>query len=258
MTDVRKLTILLCGFEIIRRSGCVRGEGRHIILAVPISCYLLETASGFVMFDTGLNSGPLRDPAEAAAIFCNDTFPAAPVVLREHEVIAQLEQLGVAPGDVTQVILSHAHGDHTGHVAAFANAEIVIQAKEHEIAFSAEGRASRSFADIASPDLRWRLVDGDVTLMPGLDLVFTPGHRPGHQSAVVTLPSGAVKILTGDAADLLENFEREILSGSVDDDAAMASIRRLKAIAADTGGDLVPLHDPIFIQSAKLAPEYYD
>ena len=74
---------------------------------------------------------------------------------------------------------------------------------------------------------------------------------------MVRLPRSGVKILVGDAADLLENFEREVLGSSMDDTAALASIRRLKAIAAESGGELVPLHDPQFVQRAPLAPEYY-
>lgn len=258
MTDVTKLYILLAGYEVIRRSGCVRGEDRHIILAVPICCYLMETAHGPVMFDTGINASRLADPAKAAALFVNDTFPAAPVVLPEHQVLTQLAAIGVDPAAVTRVVLSHAHGDHTGNLAAFPNAEIIIQKLEHDAAFSAAGRTSGSFGDIESPDLRWRVIEGDTEVMPGLELLLTRGHRPGHQSAVVTLPSGAVKILTGDAADLLENFDREVLGGAVDDEAALASIRRLKAVAQERGAELVPLHDPDFVQHAKLAPAYYD
>ena len=49
-----------------------------------------------------------------------------------------------------------------------------------------------------------------------------------------------------------------MLGSSMDDDAALASLRRLKAIAAETGGEIVPLHDPWFVQTARLAPDYYD
>ena len=44
----------------------------------------------------------------------------------------------------------------------------------------------------------------------------------------------------------------------MDDAAALENIRRLKAIAAETGGELVPLHDPGFVQRARLAPDHYD
>lgn len=258
MTDVRRLYILLCGYEFIRKSGCVRGERPNIVLAVPICCYLAETRRGFVMVDTGLDSRRLADPLAAITLFRDATFPAPPVVLPEHEVLAQLAAIGVAPGDVGDIVLSHAHGDHTGHLHDFANARISIQRQEYEAAFSDAGRQSPFFEDIAGPNLDWHIVDGDWSLMPGFDLVLTRGHRPGHQSAVVRLPRSGVKVLTADAADLLENFEREVLGSSMDDDAALASLRRLKAIAAEMGGELVPLHDPCFVQTARLAPDFYD
>jgi N-acyl homoserine lactone hydrolase len=257
MTDARKLYILLCGYEIIRKSGCIRGADRSIILAVPICAYLIETRRGLVLYDTGLDSAPLADPVQSRAIFCNDTFPGPPVVCPEHELLPQLAALGVQPGDVGEIVLSHAHGDHTGHVSRFTNARVTIQRMEYEAAFSEEGRKAKSFADIADPAIRWNVIDGDVELMPGLDILLTRGHRPGHQSLAVALPESGTKILTGDCADLLENFNREVLGSSMDDEAALASIRRLKAIAARTGGELVPLHDPDFVQRARLAPLYY-
>ena len=256
MTDVRKLTILLAGYEIIRKSGCIRDEQPHILLAVPICCYLLETAHGFVMFDTGLDSRLLEDVAASRAMFVNDKFPAPPIVLPEHEVLPQLAALGVAPADVVEIVLSHAHGDHTGHLRDFPNARVTIQKLEYDAALADTER--KNFDEYGAPDIRWNIVDGDTTLMPGLDLVLTRGHQPGHQSAVVRLPNTGVKILVGDVADLIENFDREVLGASMDDAAALASIRKLKAIARDTGGELVPLHDPTFVQTARLAPRFYN
>jgi N-acyl homoserine lactone hydrolase len=257
MTDVRKLYILLCGYEIIRKSACTRGLGTNVILAVPICAYLLDTAHGWVLFDTGLNSERLVDDVQARALYRNDSFPAPPIVLPEHELLTQLAAIGVAPDDVGQVILSHTHSDHVGGLRHFPRARVVIQRVEHAAAFSAEGRGRFYFADIASPEIDWHLVDGDCEIMPGLDAILTSGHRPGHQSLVVRLPESGVKVLTADVADLLENFDREILGSAVDDAAAIASIRRIKAIVAETGAELVPLHDPGFVQRARLAPLFY-
>lgn len=255
MTEIRKLYILLCGYEIIRKSGCIRDEQPNILLALPICCYLMETARGFVMFDTGLDSANLSDVLASRARYVNDKFPAPPIVLPEHEVLPQLAALGVKPKDIVEIILSHAHGDHTGHLRDFPNARVTIQKMEYEAALADTGRAN--FAEYANPSIRWNIIDGDTELMPGLDLVLTRGHQPGHQSAVVRLPDNGVKILVGDVADLLENFDREVLGSSMDDAAAIESIRRLKRIALDTGGELIPLHDPNFVQSARLAPLFY-
>jgi N-acyl homoserine lactone hydrolase len=257
MTDVRKLYIFLCGYEIIRKSACTRGLGDNFILAVPICAYLLDTAQGLVMFDTGLDSARLADDARARALFKNDKFPAPPIVLPEHELLTQLAAIGVAPDDVSQVILSHTHGDHVGYLRHFRRARVVIQRVEHAAAFSDEGRGRYFFSDIASPDIDWHLIDGDCEIMPGLDAILTGGHRPGHQSLVVQLPESGTKVLTADVADLRENFVSEILGSAVDDVAALASIRRLNAIVASTGAELVPLHDPDFVHNARLAPLFY-
>jgi N-acyl homoserine lactone hydrolase len=44
----------------------------------------------------------------------------------------------------------------------------------------------------------WRLLDGDTTIAPGVEIIETSGHVPGHQSVLVRLPGGAV-LITGDA-----------------------------------------------------------
>ena len=49
------------------------------------------------------------------------------------------------------------------------------------------------------PELRYRLVDGDVDLLPGVRLVECGGHVPGHQAVVVTLPKTGAILLAGDA-----------------------------------------------------------
>jgi N-acyl homoserine lactone hydrolase len=257
MTDVRKLYIFLCGYEIIRKSACTRGLGDNFILAVPICAYLLDTAQGLVMFDTGLDSARLADDAHARALFKNDRFPAPPIVLPEHELLPQLAAIGVAPDDVSQVILSHTHVDHVGYLRHFRRARVVIQRVEHAAAFSDEDRGRFYFSDLASPDIDWHLTDGDCEIMPGLDVVLTGGHRPGHQSLVVQLPESGTKVLTADVADLRENFDKEILGSAIDDVAALASIRRLNAIVASTGAELVPFHDPDFVHTARLAPLFY-
>ncbi len=113
-------------------------------------------------------------------------------------------------------------------------------------------------ADFDMPGLDWNIVDGDWQVMPGLDGLLTAGHTPGHQSFAVTLPSGAVKILTMDAGDLWENFEKEIAPGSMETpEEGLPSIRKLKRIAAERNAELILLHDPNLVQTLRLAPGYY-
>lgn len=259
MTNVKRLFVLLCGYEMLPKSVSTKGRGEGFILSEPICAYLLDTAEGFVLIDTGLNLAVLRDPIEAERNYGRHVYPTMPVVLPEHELLPQLARLGVAPSDVRHVILSHLHIDHTGELRHFAHAMVSIQKREHAWGLGEHGNVAVRRADFDLPGFGWSIVDGDWVVMPGLEGISTPGHTPGHQSFVVNLPSGSTKILTMDAGDLWENFAEDISPGETAvPEAGVPSIRKLKTIAAERNAELILLHDPNLIQSYRLAPAFYD
>src|SRR4029450_9851575 len=53
---------------------------------------------------------------------------------------------------------------------------------------------------------RIRRVDGGTELLPGLELIETSGHVPGHQSVLVRLPKTGAIVLTIDAVPFGEGF----------------------------------------------------
>lgn len=258
-TQVSRLYVLLCGFEIIPKTVSTRDRGDRFLMSEPISVYLLETTQGLILVDTGVNSELINDPELCYQYFTSKGWHPAPVVLPQHEILAQFEQIGVRAQDVEHVILTHTHADHTGNLKLFRHAQISIQRLEYEHAFSGNTSPAWFRTDYDFPDLRWNIVDGDWEVLPGLEAILTRGHTPGHQSMVVTLPQTGTLVLTADAGDLWENFEQEVLPGeSVDDPAALASILRLKQIVQERNGQLLLGHDPNLIQQIKLAPEYYE
>ncbi|MBC8161488.1 MAG: N-acyl homoserine lactonase family protein [Roseiflexaceae bacterium] len=257
MTTVRRLAILLCGYEILRKSDSTRGRGERFVFASPISAYLLELTSGYLLVDTGVNSAILRDPALLAAYYTGRNW-TPPIVQLAHELLPQLAQLGVNPQDITDVFLTHMHMDHTGNLRQFQHASIHVQRREHEYATTA-GHAPAWFdIDYDLPALRWALHDGDWTFAPGVQALATYGHTPGHQSLLVTLPETGPVVLVGDVADLAENFAEQVLPGDASDDQqALASIRRINQIVDEHGAARFLCHDPAFVHSARLAPEWY-
>jgi glyoxylase-like metal-dependent hydrolase (beta-lactamase superfamily II) len=113
-----------------------------------------------------------------------------------------LARVGVAAERVDMVINTHLHFDHAGgntrvveerDVATFPNAQYVVQRAELEHAMNPTERDRASyFADRFVPISeagRWRLVDGDVEIVPGISVVRIPGHNADIQ---------AVKISGGD------------------------------------------------------------
>jgi N-acyl homoserine lactone hydrolase len=90
-------------------------------------------------------------------------------------------------------------------------------------------------------------------------LINTRGHTQGHQSAIVDLPQTGTVVLPFDAADLQENLDDEVLPGECcDDAAALAAIQRLKAIATTSNAITLMFHDPVAIQTMRLAPGSYN
>lgn len=258
MTDVRKLYVLLCGYEILEKNASTRGRGERFVLAVPISAYLLDTASGYVLVDAGANSTVINDPALRHEYYEGRGW-RPPVVLAGHEISFQLAQISVQAAQIERVVLSHLHLDHAGNLKLFPNATVYVQRREYDYAFGENHSPAWFDADYRLPGLRWQLLDGDHTLMPGVELLATYGHTPGHQSLVVTLPNTGPLVLTADVADLQENFDDEVLPGECSDEGeALASIRRLNTVAAERGAPLVIGHDYQQIQRLPLTPAYFD
>ena len=85
------------------------------------------------------------------------------------------------------VISTHYDVDHAGRHAAFTKAQYVVQRAHHSNA-GANPRFAGTQDQWDQPLERIRLVDGDVELIPGLNLIDTNGHVPGHQSVLLRLP----------------------------------------------------------------------
>lgn len=258
MTAVRRLYVLLCGYEIMRKSISTLGRGHRFVLSEPISAYLLDTTEGWVLLDAGFDRQAARAPGPLQAYF-DRTGCYPPIVGDEHLIDRQLDELGVKPDEIGMVILSHLHNDHTGFVKSLPNADVYLQRREWASVDRAGLPGCYAPADYAGLDDRLHLMDGDWEAMPGLRLIATPGHTEGHQSAVVDLPHSGAIVLPFDAGDLQENFDEETLPGSTcDAAAALASLRRIKAIVETTPATMILFHDPVAIQTTRLAPDFYD
>ena len=151
-----------------------------------LNCLLIRTPHEAILVDTG--AGRKYSPKE------QDIYGVG----QEPDVVARLAHLGMEPGDVDLVINTHLHFDHCGgntrwegEAAApnFPNATYIVARQDY---LTATGRNERTAVSYRSENWlplqeanRLRLVDGEREIVPGVSLVHTPGHTPGHHSVKV-------------------------------------------------------------------------
>lgn len=260
MTQVRRFWPLLTGTHRYDKSLSTRNRDRGTLIEAPILAYLIETANGRILYDVGCDYEKITDPVKRAHYYENPAFPFGPPQMTEEQRLARrLAALGLRPTDVDLVFIGHLHFDHGGGLRDMAHAEIHVHAAEWRAA--RDGADAAYFADDFAGDYRWRLTADEYDLVPGVRAIESPGHTVGHMSLYVELPQGAPIIITGDAADLTENLEQEIAPGLCwrdREDLALASIRKLKDLARETGAELWPNHDMAFYRRRRAFPGHYE
>jgi N-acyl homoserine lactone hydrolase len=172
---------------------------------------------------------------------------------RADAIVARLAQVGVRPDDVAVVVNSHLHFDHAGNNGAFPRATFIVQG-EH-LAF-AKGKPNFPGVYWDIPELTYMPVAGRTRVAPGVEVVPTPGHAPGHQSLVVDLPETGRVVLCGDAAFTRENLERGEIRAP-DEAAAKDSLALICSLVKDDLDRVFTSHDAASWPRWKHAPATY-
>jgi glyoxylase-like metal-dependent hydrolase (beta-lactamase superfamily II) len=116
---------------------------------------------------------------------------------------AELAAAGIDPSDVTAIVLTHLHGDHVGWAvpgdSPFTEARVIVPRADVEFYTAHRDRAGQHDRLIEPLRQAGRLqeIEGGLVLAPGLRIVPTPGHTPGHQSVWAYQHSESL-LITGD------------------------------------------------------------
>jgi len=173
---------------------------------LPIHCWAVEHEGRVLLVDTGETARVRNVPFARFQVSAAEELPAA------------LAGAGIEPGAISEVVLTHHHGDHVDglvHVAA------PVSISEAELRFLGE-----PFPRVMRRVLRQPLPPGfapqPVTLADGpfgafaasrrlssdgrIVAVPTPGHTPGHISVVCVDDQDRHVMLAGDVTDTLEQL----------------------------------------------------
>ena len=173
-------------------------------------------------------------------------------------LIAGLARRGLVPNDVTDLILTHSHHDHSINWTLFAHARIVIGRTE------LEWSVKQPWGSTPVPELyveklqHWPttdLVPDGATVLPGMTAHIAPGHTPG---CLVFLLNGEHHdvVFTGDAAKNRAELVSRDTDMTYDKAISAASIAMIWTLwQARPGSILIPGHDlPMLLENGH--PRY--
>jgi glyoxylase-like metal-dependent hydrolase (beta-lactamase superfamily II) len=226
---------------------------------VPVPFYLLRHPQGVVVVDGGNPLAVAQDPHGHWGGLA-DVFEVH--MTQAQHCATQLRSLGVGPGDVSHIVQTHLHIDHTGALGHFPEAAVVVHTRELEAALAADDPMSSGYvrADYDQPELRWKTVSSDTDLFGDgvLRLLETPGHAAGHMSLLIQLPDTQPVLLTADASDNQAQWEgRQHVRALHSREQAARSLERLHALADETSAAIVFGHDPENWAELRHAPQAY-
>jgi glyoxylase-like metal-dependent hydrolase (beta-lactamase superfamily II) len=218
------------------------------------NCYLIVRGDRLFLWDTGMSDAIAAKPEGVTAA-------SGLLTLWVRKPLAsQLEALGIAPGSVTDIAMSHFHADHAGNANLFTSATLYIQQTEYDAAFG-ENAAKFGF----NPALYGKLKDNQTVKLDGDHDVFgdgsvvilsTPGHTPGHQCLLVRLPNRGPVVLTGDMVHFQENWaNRRIPSRNFSKEQSAESMEKIAALLAEERAELWINHDQAQSATISKAPE---
>jgi N-acyl homoserine lactone hydrolase len=156
-----------------------------------VVAYLVRHPEGLVLFDTGLGIAGSEDRRDRRLV----RELEARYHPRPRPIEAVLAEQRIATDDVNVVVNCHLHPDHAGQNVAFRGIPIYVQAAERAAAANPDYTIP---AWVDGPGVVYRLVEGDHEILPGITILATPGHSPGHQSLLVLTDEGPT-LLAGQA-----------------------------------------------------------
>ena len=249
-----EMTILPLGDCICAGAVLTPGHDDTVMTPVPVSGYLVTLDDGRrVLVDTGMSRDHIGNPGLTFGGSPAEEI-ITPAMQPADDLVSRLAEAGLTPGDVDVVINTHLHFDHAGNNFLFPGATIVVQREQYEFA---DGHPSFPNQYWNLPELHYELVDGAAEVAPGVEVLPTPGHVPGHQSVVLTLPETGTVVLSGDAVHVAASYELDNWDGHMDPAAARESATMLRRLAADRQAVFLLGHEPAQVAEYPRFPHVY-
>jgi len=204
--------------------------------------YVIDTGSEVILVDTGLPKGtPEESPDETTAIFTG------------HDVLPYMDalvQLGYAPEQVSKILLTHKHSDHSGELKSFPNAQIFVN--EHE-ADAMELAGIPNLVPVAFTDGPYKNFPESQRIADGVWYIRAEGHTKGNSIVVVEdADEGLFYLIHGDVTYTDEALYENKLSVVYEDrDLARQTLDRVRAFVAENPTVYLSTHTPVSLENLE-------
>lgn len=252
------LTRLDCGAVQVNRLNAFSDTNAYPgqTKTLASSCYLIRHGDQTMIWDTGL-------PAALKGAKPTGKGDMEATIFRTLD--EQLAELGVKPGDIDFVGVSHLHFDHIGQLDLFPNATLLIGKDDWDLINAKEPDPRIDTAPfklwLGGAPGKSDPVDGDKDVFGDGSVVMLdmPGHTPGHHSLLVRLKNKGPVLLTGDLAHFTANYANEGVPGFNTDRAdTLASFDRFKKMAANLKATVIIQHEPADVKKLPAFPKAAD
>ena len=170
--------------------------------------YLIDTGDEVILVDTGLPAGtPEEVPDESSLIFTGKDISS---------YMEAFGALGYKPEQVTRILLTHKHSDHSGELKSFPNAKIYIGAEELS---ADELQGLDNLVPVEFTDGPYYNFPESQKIRDGIYFIKAKGHTNGN-SLIIVEDGGLFYMLHGDITYVDEALYEDKLSVVFDDLAA--------------------------------------
>jgi N-acyl homoserine lactone hydrolase len=242
-----ELYALPLGICDLHLTGDPAGETKSL----PVPAFLIRLPGDeLVLIDTGMSRLHVDDPWATWRGTPSEPYVTVRMT-PEDSLLYRLKQLGLAPEDIDYVINTHLHFDHAGNNDLLGGAKFLVQREQYEYAKDHPGFPNRYWN---LPHLSYELLDGEQEPFPGIRVIPTPGHCPGHQSVLFRLPETGQVILCGDAVYERRNYDEDDWSDQADPAVARESALRLLDLSRQAPGVMFYGHDAEQAKTIRWSP----
>ena len=195
--------------------------------------YLIDTGSEVILVDTGLPAGtPEENPDENSVAFTGHDI---------QSYMDALAGLGYKPEQVTKILLTHRHTDHSGELRSFPNAKVYVNQEELD---AAELQGLDNLVPVAFTDGPFFNFPESQTISDGIHFIKAKGHTKGN-SIVIVENGGLFYLIHGDITYVDEALYENKLSVVFDDlPAARETLDRVRDFISNHPTVYCSTHSP--------------